>query len=183
MLGCLPFLTNGNPEERPERPEGKCCKWLKTVLETGGVECLCQGISMFDGELNVTRVSGLPAACRVEARCDHSVAPGAAPALAPMLAPISGGGPTGAPDASPSGASGISAPTPATSSAPAGAPAASPGGVSGISPPTPAASSASSAHLHLFHLGCLLSCMVVASCFYMSVYHFYEGNPCVCIEL
>ncbi|KAK9163241.1 hypothetical protein Syun_004143 [Stephania yunnanensis] len=49
-----------------------------------------------------------------------SGASGAAPAVAPKssaLSPISGGAPAGAPGASSSGASGISAPTPAASSA------------------------------------------------------------------
>jgi hypothetical protein len=66
MADCLSFVMNGS---NTEKPEGTCCSGLKSVLKTAP-SCLCEAFknsAQFGVELNVTKATSLPAACKVSA--------------------------------------------------------------------------------------------------------------------
>ncbi|KAF6149186.1 hypothetical protein GIB67_026042 [Kingdonia uniflora] len=122
MADCLTFVSN---DSKATKPEGGCCKGLKSVLKTNA-ECLCEAFkssAQIGVVLNTTKALALPAACGVKApsisNCGLSlgVAPGAAPVHSPKSsipkssAPVSITiAPAGAPN---SGISDTGAPAPA----------------------------------------------------------------------
>ncbi|KOM43890.1 hypothetical protein LR48_Vigan05g149500 [Vigna angularis] len=66
MADCLSFVTNGSTVTKPE---GTHCSGLKSVLKTAHV-CLCEAFkssAQFGVILNVTKVTSLPATCKVSA--------------------------------------------------------------------------------------------------------------------
>ncbi|KAG8368694.1 hypothetical protein BUALT_Bualt15G0072300 [Buddleja alternifolia] len=117
MADCLSYVTLTGTAQKPE---GRCCAGLKTVITTKP-DCLCESFknsAKLGVTLNMSKALGLPAACQVivpnASNCGVSVGTGAAPAV-PAVSPTPA---TGAPTTTTTEATNAPAahaPTPASS--------------------------------------------------------------------
>ncbi|CAM0906845.1 unnamed protein product [Alopecurus aequalis] len=104
LTGCLPYISPGSTQSKPPKD---CCAGVKGAVATpNGVSCLCDAFHTNYGiPLNLTRATGLPAACGANpaafSKCNLQL-PGA-PTAAPTQAPSPTSGPaTGTVSPSPS---------------------------------------------------------------------------------
>ncbi|KAK4434175.1 protein YLS3 [Sesamum alatum] len=123
MIDCMPFLTNGGHQTKPE---DSCCSGVKNVVETDA-DCVCFAVNSAIGlglDINMTRAEGLPSRCGVFtpplSSCIASSTPGPSPAKPPKA--------SGAPSHSPNLPPPTARPPPAAASSapPRAAPAPSP---------------------------------------------------------